>query len=544
MRKDTSGKFVLTLLIFGFVASVVLLVGFKIYQAVVAKRPAPLVAAGGELALDKEDFAAFERGSDATGVPAAQGEATPVGKGVLARPLKIAIAARGSLAPGVVAAARTEAGKVGDGMPAIEWVRLENRLARYEALDRGEVDLVWDTLDSVATQVVRLDALKSKARVVLFLGFSRGADGVLARAPSADFSVLRRQTLAVPMNAPSHFFSLFLLGNSGLTPVEKGAFVSRTYLTGDAAQAVGLWEEERVTAVGGETALLPVPPDAEAVVRWDTTLAPRLVSEVLVANPKLIEEAPRTLELLARGWLEGGAAVAEDPLGARAALAEGLELSPQLAARLLDEVALADAAAQVQFFGAEGGPASEGAAHLDAAQGIWKKLGTVTRTVPGKDWLDGRFAVAGARTVADLPMPEAFRTRTTLKSRNLYGKRVELTLTVDGMRLTAGAERTLSSLAASLTTFSESRLGVVGLDAPEGSRPRRLADAVARELANTHRVPRSRLAALPVPAEGTPAAPAAADAGGASLDGGAGDAGLAQFVPAARPGVIVELMGR
>jgi len=385
MPQDRSGRYTLAYIIFGFIFSLVLIFGTGLYS--IAKRvgQAPAGPSVPDFVLTASDFEPFTREVPATGAPI--GAAVERG-GRLDRPLRLGAPIRGSLVPAALlqaADARLGAGAVRpDG--SVEFRRIDARLERYDALAKGEVDLIWDTLGSLAEELPRLQALGLQARVVMPLGSGDPADALVMARPAGPLPA-RGSFAAVESFSAAHLIALELIANASLTAAERGARHASLLLVGTPRDAYAKAISEAsgsAVAVGTGSALEP-----EGARKSGS--APFLNVEVLVAHPRLLEEGTGSLVALLDRWVrirEATPALSQ-PLHADVARIFGIEAAD--VPRLGGPSGVPDAAAQDRFF------RGVGAGWTDAASEVWMKLGLLRRSSPAAQWFDGRYLPASQR---------------------------------------------------------------------------------------------------------------------------------------------------
>lgn len=387
MHDDRSGRLTLHYIRFGAFLTIALIVGgflAKLLGFVTVQTDAPVDDP--TFALTASHFAPFE-GVDEAG--AAAGQVQPAAlEGTLERPLRIAGPLRATMAPIAVLSAE-EPGSV-------EWVRIDDRLGRYEALQRGEVDLIWESLPGFAEAVHRLQVLPLEARVVALVGQSRGADALVGRAASEELRLTAQRT-ALEAFSPAHFLFLHRLTRTEVTGEVKARVLrDQLTLTGSPKAAVERWNEGDVRVLGGSEPALPLAFTGEGpeLFRMDTSVGPERIDEVLIAHPSVLEAAPGALAAVVAGWQAASQRLAKMPLDGFDLLVGEMGLTEEQAERMIEGVAFATPTMSASFF--EG----QGASRLEAAQGIWMAEGSIRQVLPADRWIDGRFQ----------PVPEAAAT--------------------------------------------------------------------------------------------------------------------------------------
>src|SRR5215467_10020958 len=142
-------------------------------------------AAGGD---SKDDFDKLKGGSTdpAKGTGSTGVSATTVGNGKLNRPLVVAINTWAGHSPGIV---------FNDGLDPnpqslykkkygldVKFVLIEDPAAKLAAFRKGDVDIMWDTVDNWAREASILAEQSQKAKSVIMQDWSRGGDGIVSLA--------------------------------------------------------------------------------------------------------------------------------------------------------------------------------------------------------------------------------------------------------------------------------------------------------------------------------------------------------------------------
>lgn len=389
MSQDRSGRYTLVYIVFGFVFSLVLIFGTGFYAIAKKVGQAPPVPAGPGFPLSAADFEPFTKEAPASAsAPVTKRE----GGARLDRPLRLGAPVRGSLVPAALIQARDASRDPKSAIPAgsVEWKRMDARLERYEALARGEVDLIWDTLGSLAEELPRLQALGLQARVVMPLGSGDLGDAlVMARKPGP--VPARGSFAAVEAFSAAHLITLELLTTANLSEGEKAARQASIVLVGSPAEAhaKAIWEEGgSAVSVGTGSALTPEG-------HRETGSAPFLNVEVLVAHPALLKDAPGSLTAMLERWIETRDASQGLPEALHPDVARVFGIDVAEVPRIGGPSGMPDAAAQQRFF------RGVGAAWTDAAATIWTRSGLLRKASPAGPWFDGSYVPASPQPTAE-----------------------------------------------------------------------------------------------------------------------------------------------
>src|SRR5579863_4302708 len=143
-----------------------------------------------------------------------------------------------------------------------------------------------------------------------------GGDGIVSLKSINAVEDLKGKTLATTKFTPSHFFLLFLLSQSGLSPDDRAGIEKNLVYTPTAPEAAAAFKAKRVdAAVTWEpdlsNSVAARPDDAHVLV--STTAATNVIADTLVARQTLVDQAPKTVQDFVAGWFDGIALMKEDP---------------------------------------------------------------------------------------------------------------------------------------------------------------------------------------------------------------------------------------
>ena len=175
-------------------------------------------------AVGSNDFDALKnapadpsRDASVTGVSAVN-----VSAGKLNRPLVVAINTWAGHSPGIVfnngmdpnPTRRTTRSKYGLD---VKFVLIEDPAAKLAAFRKGDVDIMWNTVDNWAREASILAEQNQKAKSIIMQDWSRGGDGIVSLASINSIEELKGHKIACTQFTPSHFLLLYLLSQSGLS---------------------------------------------------------------------------------------------------------------------------------------------------------------------------------------------------------------------------------------------------------------------------------------------------------------------------------------
>lgn len=469
-------------------------------------------SAAGDAGVAKEDFAALG------GAPADPGRNEPllvqdrqVAGGKLTRPLVVGINTWAGHAPGIVANLGLAAGnprsiyKRDYGLD-VELKVLDEPAAKFAAFQAGQIDVMWDTVDSWAREASVLAEGKVRGRAIIMEDWSRGGDGVVALASIKSVEDLANKRIATTEFTPSHWLLLYLLSQSGLSPEQKTDIERRLVITQDAPAAAAMFKSGKVDAavtwepdLSGAVAAR----GDEAHVLVSTTAATNVIADVLVVRQEIIDEAPGTLAAFVAGWFEGIEYMKKDPAGSNAVIGDALKLDTETVAGMLSGLKLTSFADNALFFGLAG---SRGHFEtlFDTAFRIWRKKGVVTRAVDAEDHYDARFvqALGEKYKTQKVEEPKLAARKASPKDTPIINKTLSINFTPGSAEIMPGSYFTLDSLGETMISFGNTYLRVEGNTDAVGPRQvnivlsQRRAEAVKGYLVKSFGLPPERFQTL------------------------------------------------
>lgn len=443
-----------------------------------------------------------------------------MGTGTLNRPLKVAINTWAGHAPGIVANGGLESNPNGlykktYGLE-VQFILIEDPVAKLNAFIKGDVDVMWDTVDSWANEASRLAEQGMAARSIIQEDWSRGGDGIVALKSIRSIEDLKGKKIATTKFTPSHWLLLYMLSQSGLTAQDKAQIEKDLVYTNEAPQAAAAFKAGKVDAavtwepdLSGAVAAR----GDEAHVLVSTTAATNVIADTLVARQDIIDQAPKTLQSFVAGWFDAISVMKEDPQGSDALVASALKLTPEDVSGMLSGLKLTAWADNAQFYGLHGGKA-----HFDtlfnSAFVIWRKKGVVTKVVDAKDWVDSRFVSALAEQYQGQKVEEsfAFKSKPTVKDRAIVNKSLSIHFSTNSDEIMPGSFFTLDALGETMLAFGNTYLQVEGNTDARGSASanktlsQRRAESVKKYLVKNFNLPEERFVAVGRGAE-NPVAP-------------------------------------
>lgn len=400
--------------------------------------------------------------------PAAAGA---LGAGSLGRTLKVGINTWAGHAPGIVANGGMEVGSPASIYKKkyqldVQFVLLENPTAKLNAFLKGDIDIMWDTVDSYANEASRLAEQNLKAKAILQQDWSRGGDGIVSLKTIRSVEELKGKKIATTKFTPSHWLLLYLLSQSGLSAEERSAIEKGLVFADEAPQAAAMFKAGKVdAAVTWEpdlSAAVTARPE-EAHILVSTTAATHVIADALVARQELVEQAPKTLTDFVAGWFDAIAVMKEDPQGTNQVVATALKLTPDDVSGMLSGLKLTPFADNAQFFGLAG-PKPYFHSLFNGAFAIWRKKGVVSKAVDAKEWMDARFVAALAEKYRDQKVVEsfAFQGKPNATDRAIVNKSLSIHFTTGSDEIMPGSYFTLDALGDTMLAFGNTFLQVEG----------------------------------------------------------------------------------
>ena len=423
--------------------------------------------------VDATDFAALknapadaERGKGSEGVTGA----ALAGSGKLGRPLVVGINTWAGHAPGVVFNAGMDPSptsyyKRKYGLD-VKFVLLEDPAAKLAAFRKGDVDIMWNTVDNWAREASILAEQGAKAKSILLQDWSRGGDGIVSLATIKSIEDLKGKKVACTQFTPSHFLLLYLLSQSGLSPDDRAGVEKGIVFTQDAPAAAAMFKARQVDAAVTWEPDLSAAVEArgdEAHVLVSTAAATNIIADTLCARQDLIDSAPETVRDFVHGWFDGIEMIKSDPAGAYNVVGKALKLDEETVSGMLSGLKLTPYADNAQFYGLTGGKAHYDTL-FDTAFVIWRKKGLVTKAVDAKDWADTRFlsALASAYPSQKVEEPKVAAKAPSASDRAIINKQIQIHFTPNSDEIMPGSFFVLDALGETMTSFGNTYLRVEG----------------------------------------------------------------------------------
>lgn len=422
--------------------------------------------------VKKEDFDNLKNApgdpkynNGSTGVTAAQ-----IGTGKLNRPLVVAINTWAGHAPGIVYNNGLDPNpnslyKKNFGMD-VKFVLIEDPAAKLAAFRKGDVDIMWDTVDNWAREASILAEQNQAAKSIIMQDWSRGGDGIVSLASIKSIEDLKGKKIACTQFTPSHFLLLYLLSQSGLSPDERNAIEKNIVFTQDASLAAAAFRSKNVDAAVTWEPDLSSAVQArgdEAHVLVSTSAATNVIADTLVARQDLIDKSPESVRDFVNGWFEGIEQMRNNPNPSNDIVGKSLKLDAETVSGMLSGLKLTPYADNAQFYGLSGTkPHYE--TLFDTAFVIWRKKGLVNKTVSAKDWSDSRFVsnLAAKYPGQKVEEKEVVAKAPTAKDVPILQQQIQIQFTPGSEEIMPGSYFLLDKLGELMTSFGGTVLRVEG----------------------------------------------------------------------------------
>ncbi len=436
--------------------------------------------------------------------------AANIGTGKLNRPLVVGINTWAGHAPGIVANGGFSAGNKASiylqryGL-SVEFKVFEDPAAKLTAFASGQMDIMWDTVDSWAREASTLAEQNIKAKAILQEDWSRGGDGIVALKSIKSIEDLKGKRIATTRYTPSHWLLLYMLHQSGLTAEEKKKIESSLLYFNEAPLAAAAFRSGKVdAAVTWEPDLSGAVKarEADAHLLVSTVSATNVIADTLVARQDLIDKAPETVRDFIHGWFDGIDMMAKDPAGTNDLIARSLKLQADDVSGMLSGLKLTPFADNALFFGIGPDARAQAPSIFDTAFIVWRKQGVVSKVVDAKDAFDSRFVASLGGLYAGQKAEDSFKPDATkpknAKERAIVSKQISVHFAPGSDKIMPGSFFTLDALGDTMTAFGNTTLAIeghtdnTGAAAANRTLSQQRADAVKKYLLDNFQVPDKR----------------------------------------------------
>jgi len=244
----------------------------------------------------------------------------------------------------------------------IEIQFIEDAPSKNEALRKGTVDFVWQTVDELPISLGAYRTAGVDVRAFMQIDWSRGGDACIASHDVQTVESVYGRKSAMLMFSPDHTVFEFMINNSRLTPqqvaeVRKATKFSpddftfaRTLFDQGKVDVACLWEPDVTLALEGR-------PGSHRL--FSTADATELVADVLVARQDFLEQNQEEAAKLARVWFKAVARANQDKAAAANLISTVAsrfrdELGYEKTLKALDWAKWTELTDNVRFFGLDG----------------------------------------------------------------------------------------------------------------------------------------------------------------------------------------------
>ena len=466
----------------------------------------------GRAPLSKDDFATLGSANDADRKARVNGIApVSLGQGKLNRPLVVGINTWAGHAPGIVANGGFSANAHGSiykekyGL-AVEFKIFEDPAAKLTAFVSGQMDVMWDTVDSWAREASTLAEQNVQAKAIIQQDWSRGGDGIASLKSINSIEALKGKRIATTRYTPSHWLLLYLLNQSGLSPDDKKGIEKNLVFVNEAPLAAAAFRGKQVDAA------VTWEPDLsgcvqargnDAHVLVSTSAATNVIADTLVARQDIVDKYPGTLRDFVHGWFDGIDAMAKDPSGTNEVVGKALKLSADDVSGMLAGLKLTSFADNALFFGLGSNARSQFVSLFDTAFVVWRKQGVISKVVEATDAMDSRFVASIAEEYAGQKVVDDFKVDATkkvdpAKQRAIVNKQISIHFVTGSDKIMDGSFFTLDALGDTMIAFGNTVLSIEGHTDNTGSvetnrvLSKARADAVKKYLVDNFSIPDKR----------------------------------------------------
>jgi NitT/TauT family transport system substrate-binding protein len=387
----------------------------------------------------------------------------------------------------------------------VDFKVLDDFVASRDAFKRGDVDLLWATIDAFPTEAGAMAS--EEPQVVFQADWSRGGDAIVVRRGINNVADLKGKKIAVAELTPSHSFLLWLLDAGGMTVKDVQIVAQASAI--DAAEAFKAQQVDAavVWSPDDEACLSAV---AGSRILESTKSASNIIADVFIAKKAWVEKNQKRLQQLYEGWMRGAAEINSNDGNKRKAakiLSENFEgISEDWAYKAINNVRLTTHGDNLNFFGLN--PDFKGVTG-DRLYGrmsqVYSDLGYVEGRVPTWREIANSNAVRAASLTGAAHEAEgqkAFIEVTKQEGENkeaIATKRVSINFRTGEFRLDENAKYIIDKEFVEIAkAFANARIRIEGNTDNVGSREsnvalsQKRAEAVRDYLVNEHGMPRNR----------------------------------------------------
>ncbi|MBI1226776.1 MAG: OmpA family protein [Bacteroidetes bacterium] len=387
----------------------------------------------------------------------------------------------------------------------VDFKVLDDFVASRDAFKRGDIDLLWATIDAFPTEAGEMADIQPQ--VVLQADWSRGGDAIVARRGIGSVADLKGKKIAVAELTPSHSFLLWLLEAGGMT--EKDVTLIKQASAIDAAEAFKAQQVDAavVWSPDDEACLSAV---AGSRILESSKSASNIIADVFIAKKAWVDANPKKMQQLYEGWMKGAAEINSDPAAKQKAakiLSENFEgVSQEWALKAIDNVRLCTHGDNLNFFGLN--PDFKGVTG-DRLYGrmtqVYTDLGYITGRTPSWREISNSTAVRNTNLSGPENAAEGQKTFTEVTKKEgaeketIATKRVSINFRSGEYKLDENAKYIIDKEFVEIAkAFANARIRIegntdnVGNKASNVALSQKRAEAVRDYLVSEHAMPRNR----------------------------------------------------
>ncbi|MCB0521868.1 MAG: OmpA family protein [Lewinellaceae bacterium] len=387
----------------------------------------------------------------------------------------------------------------------VDFKVLDDFNASRDAFKRGDVDLLWATIDAFPTEAGAMADIEPQ--VVFQADWSRGGDAIVVRRGISNVADLKGKKIAVAELAPSHSFLLWLLDAGGMTVKDVQVVAQASAI--DAAEAFKAQQVDAavVWSPDDEACLSAV---AGSRILESTKSASNIIADVFIAKKAWTESHAKQLQQLYEGWMKGAAEINSNDSNKRKAakiLSENFEgISEDWAYKAINNVRLATHGDNLNFYGMN--PDYKGVTG-DRLYGrmsqVYADLGFIKGRVPAWREIANSTAVRSTNLSGPANAAEAQKTFTEVTKQEgsekeaIATKRVSINFRSGEFQLDENAKYIIDKEFVEIAkAFANARIRIEGNTDNVGSRENNVAlsqkraEAVRDYLVSEHGMPRNR----------------------------------------------------
>jgi len=193
----------------------------------------------------------------------------------------------------------------------VEIVFIEDAPSKNKALQSGDVDFVWETVDELPIAMSSYRAQNVEAKAFLQIDWSRGGDACVATKEVQKVEDIWGRKSAVLMFSPDHTVFEFMISNSRLSREQVADVRKATkFSMDDFTYARQLFEKKEIDVAclwePDVTLALASRPGAHRL--FSTADATELVADTLFARKDFLDQHQDVAQKLARVWFAAAAA--------------------------------------------------------------------------------------------------------------------------------------------------------------------------------------------------------------------------------------------